>query len=42
LGDVDPTSGERAAVAKVLDVKQQVLTNIAGGNEIAMYRMRQA
>lgn len=37
LGDVDPTSGERAAVAKVLDVKQQVLTNIAGGNEIAMY-----
>ena len=42
LGDIDPAGGERAAVAKVLDVKQQVLTNIAGGNEIAMHRMRQA
>ena len=42
LRDIYTTSRKRAAITQILHIKQQILTNITGRNEIAMNRIRQA
>ena len=41
LRDIHTTSRKRAAITQTLHIKQQILTNITGRNEIAMNRIRQ-
>ena len=41
LRDIHTTSRKRAAITQILHIKQQILTNITGRNEIAMNRIRQ-